>query len=167
MVHRTAFYGLSIFTSVLQTFFGFYAGFVNGNSPYLYIFGKLAAGFSIFTWLWLSVLMYFNRRPLSTHFLARSLAHFVSFVGLGIVWISIGTMLATQMPPECNKNATPKGVGPWCAAACFSSALAFLSGIFSLSAAYIVYRAARTSGAGLEINVAQANKLRMEGPDLY
>ncbi|KAF6743883.1 hypothetical protein DFP72DRAFT_107820 [Ephemerocybe angulata] len=87
MIHRTAFYGLALFTAVLQTCFGFFAGFVRGYSPYLHIFGKLAGGASIATWIWLSVLMHYNRRPLSTHPLARSFAHFTTFIILSLVWL--------------------------------------------------------------------------------
>ncbi|TFK28240.1 hypothetical protein FA15DRAFT_652905 [Coprinopsis marcescibilis] len=78
---------LTLFTAALQTFFGFFAGFVNGKSQYLHIFGKIAAGVSIATWIWLSVLMYYNRRPLSTHALARSLAHVTSFMIISGTWL--------------------------------------------------------------------------------
>lgn len=77
------------------------------------------------------------------------------------IWIAIGIMIATQMPFECRAQTL------WCAAACFSSALAFLTAIFSLVAAILVYRAASSSGAGLAINVAQANKRHLHEVDNY
>lgn len=158
---RTAFYSLALFTACLQTVFGLIAGFLNGSSPFLYIFGKLAAGVSIATWIWLGVLIRYNRLPVSTHPLTRSAAHVISFGVLVPIWIAIGIMIATQMPFECRAQTL------WCAAACFSSALAFLTAIFSLVAAILVYRAASSSGAGLAINVAQANKRHLHEVDNY
>lgn len=115
---------------------------------------------AIATWAWLFVLMHYNRRPLSTHPLARSLAHFWTFLVLGAVWLALGIMIATQMPYECSVKDL------WCAGACFSSALAFLTSIFSCIAATLVYQAATTSGAGLEVNVAQASRRGLD-PDSY
>ncbi|TEB32865.1 hypothetical protein FA13DRAFT_229971 [Coprinellus micaceus] len=152
MINRTAFYGLALFTAVLQTCFGFFAGFVKGFSPYLHIFGKLAGATSIATWIWLSVLMHYNRRPLSTHPFARSLAHFTSFIILTGIWTALAIMIASQMAYECSVHDL------WCAVGCFSSALGFLTSIFSAIAATLVYQAAMTSGAGLEVNVAQASR---------
>ncbi|KAF5350589.1 hypothetical protein D9756_008599 [Leucocoprinus leucothites] len=56
MLSRTPFYSLALFTAVLQTFFGFLASFINGKSPLLYIFGKIAGAASIATWLWIGIL---------------------------------------------------------------------------------------------------------------
>ncbi|PPQ74846.1 hypothetical protein CVT24_002904 [Panaeolus cyanescens] len=112
---RTPFYSLALFTAVLQTVFGTLAGFVNGNSPFLWIFGKLAGGLSIATWIWLAILFRYNHRPLSSHPLCRSLAHFISLTVLGTVWLAF-------------------------------------------TASIIVYRSARSSGAGLAVNVAQADR---------
>lgn len=93
----------------------------------------------------------FNHRPQSSHFLSRSYAHFTSFVVLAVVWLgeedpytscsverstltlvilsssrqtAVGIMLATQMPWECSAKTL------WCAAASFSSALAFCTSFF-------------------------------------
>ncbi|KAF9531128.1 hypothetical protein CPB83DRAFT_123261 [Crepidotus variabilis] len=157
---RTPFYNLVLLTSCLQTVFGTLAGFVNGRSPLLYIFGKLAGGLSIATWIWVAILMRFNRRPQSTSTLSRSTAHFSSFLVLSVVWLAVGIMLATQMPAECSVKML------WCAGAAFSSALAFCTSIFSLSAAIVIYRDAKASGAGLAVNVAQVDcKVRELGDD--
>ncbi|KXN83827.1 hypothetical protein AN958_00254, partial [Leucoagaricus sp. SymC.cos] len=118
------FSGLALFTAVLQTFFGFLASFINGRSPLLYIFGKIAGAASIATWVWIGILFRFNNRPLSTHPLTRSLAHFTSFVVLGLAWLGIGIMLVTQVVFECRSKDL------WCAASSFSATLAFLTGTF-------------------------------------
>ncbi|KAF8909749.1 hypothetical protein CPB84DRAFT_1765371 [Gymnopilus junonius] len=123
-VKRTPFYSVTLFTAVLQSVFGVLAGFVNGRSPYLYIFGKLAGGLSIFTWVWIAVLFRYNRKPQSSHFLSRSYAHFASFTAFFVVWLAVGIMLASQMPWECRAKML------WCAAASFSSALAFCTSFF-------------------------------------
>ncbi|KAF8179910.1 hypothetical protein BJ912DRAFT_982151 [Pholiota molesta] len=149
--HRTPFYGMAVFTAFLQSVFGIIAGFVNGNSPYLYIFGKLAGG---------SILFRFNRRPQSTNPLSRSYAHFVSFTFLAVVWLAVGIMLATQMPWECSAKTL------WCAAASFSSALAFCISFFSTGAAVMIHRAAARSGAGLSVNVAQIEKRELPVDDM-
>ncbi|KAF9484290.1 hypothetical protein BDN70DRAFT_872784 [Pholiota conissans] len=151
-LNRTPFYGTALFTAILQSVFGIIAGFVNGRSPYLYIFGKLAGGLSVATWIWIGILFRYNRRPQSTNPLSRSYAHFVSFTFLAVVWLAVGIMLATQMPWECSAKTL------WCAAASFSSALAFCTSFSSTGAAIIIYRAAARSGAGLSVNVAQIDK---------
>ncbi|KAF8153296.1 hypothetical protein B0H34DRAFT_723002 [Crassisporium funariophilum] len=156
MVCRTAFYGMALFTAILQMVFGTLAGFVNGRSPFLHIFGKLAGGMSIVTWVWIAILMSYNHRPLSTHPLCRCYAHFISFTIFGAVWLAVGIMLSTQMPWECSSKTL------WCAAASFSSALAFCTSFLSIAAAIVVYRAAARSGAGLAVNVAQACKRELE-----
>ncbi|KAF9045298.1 hypothetical protein BJ165DRAFT_1404513 [Panaeolus papilionaceus] len=155
-IKRTPFYSLALFTALLQSVFGTLAGFVNGNSPFLWIFGKLAGGLSIATWIWLGVLLRYNNRPLSGHPLCRSLAHFISLTVFGVVWLAVGIMLASQMPWECNAKTL------WCAAASFSSALAFCTSLFSFTASILVYRAANSSGAGLAVNVAQADRKEYE-----
>jgi len=121
------------------------------------VFGKLAGALSVVTWVWVAILyvschscifnnfftsnsLYYNRRPQSSNPLCRSYAHFISFLILSAVWIgrvyvnlcptngsdprsiAIGIMIATQMPWECEAKML------WCAAACFSSALAFCTG---------------------------------------
>ncbi|CAA7263327.1 unnamed protein product [Cyclocybe aegerita] len=144
--------GLSLFTAILQSVFGTLAGFVNGRSPHLWIFGKLAGGLSVFTWVWIAILLHFNDRPQSTNPLCRSYAHFGSFAVFGGVWLAVGIMLATQMPWECEAKTL------WCAAASFSSALAF--------SATLIYRSAARSGAGLAVNVAQAGKVERDVSDL-
>ncbi|KAF5309963.1 hypothetical protein D9619_010261 [Psilocybe cf. subviscida] len=149
---RTPFYSLALFTAVLQSVFGVLAGFVNGRSPYLHIFGKLAGGLSLGTWIWIAILLRYNHRPSSTNPLCRSYAHFASFSLFAVVWLALGIMLATQMPWECSVKML------WCAAASFSCALAFCTSFLSIAAAVIVYHAAATSGAGLAVNVAQAEK---------
>lgn len=168
------------------------------------VFGKLAGALSVVTWVWVAILyvschscifnnfftsnsLYYNRRPQSSNPLCRSYAHFISFLILSAVWIgrvyvnlcptngsdprsiAIGIMIATQMPWECEAKML------WCAAACFSSALAFCTGFSgkftsryilglypslilyptALGACIIIYRAAAASGAGLAINIAQ------------
>ncbi|PPQ68094.1 hypothetical protein CVT25_014257 [Psilocybe cyanescens] len=153
---RTPFYSLALFTAVLQSVFGVLAGFVNGRSPYLYIFGKLAGALSIATWIWIAILLRFNRRPQSSHFLCRSYMHFSSFVVFGVVWLAVGIMLATQMPWECRAKTL------WCAAASFSSALAFCTSFLSMAAAAIIHTSASASGAGLSVNVAQIDKRELE-----
>ncbi|KAF9556070.1 hypothetical protein CPC08DRAFT_107035 [Agrocybe pediades] len=158
--NRTPFYSLALFTAVLQSVFGVLAGFVNGRSPYLYIFGKLAGGLSVGTWMWIAVLLKCNHRPQSTHFLCRSYAHFTSFTIFSIVWLAVGIMLATQMPWECGANKTL-----WCAAASFSSALAFCTSFFSIAAAVFIYRGSKATGAGLSVNVAQIEKRELESLD--
>ncbi|KDR76877.1 hypothetical protein GALMADRAFT_245972 [Galerina marginata CBS 339.88] len=155
-VNRTPFYSLALFTAVLQSVFGVLAGFVNGRSPYLYIFGKLAGGLSVVTWIWITILFRFNRKPESSHFLCRSYAHFASFTVFAIVWLAVGIMLATQMPWECGAKTL------WCAAASFSSALAFCTSFFSLAAAIVIYKSSSTSGAGLSVNVSQIGKRELE-----
>jgi len=84
-------------------------------------------------------------------------------------------MLTTQMPYECAAQTL------WCAAASFSSALAFctgfsckflplsvglqpLSDLFSTAptASYIIYTTACASGARLAVNVAQADGCKWE-----
>jgi len=155
-VKRTPFYSLALFTAVLQSVFGILAGFVNGRSPYLYIFGKLAGGLSVVTWIWIAILFRYNRRPQSSHFLCRSYAHFASFTAFAVVWLAVGIMLASQMPWECSAKTL------WCAAASFSSALAFCTSFFSLGAAILIFKAASSSGAGLSVNVAQIDKRDLE-----
>ncbi|PFH47595.1 hypothetical protein AMATHDRAFT_67428 [Amanita thiersii Skay4041] len=157
---RTAFYGLALFTACLQTLFGTLAGFINGHSRYLYIFGKIAGLMSLLTWLWIAVLLGHNSRPNSSKPLTRSLAHFVSFIVIAIVWLALGVMLATQMPPECDAHTL------WCTAAAFSTSLAFLTSLFSAISASIVYISAQRSGAGLSVNVAQARDLAITNPRL-
>lgn len=79
-------------------------------------------------------------------------------------------MLATQMPYECGAKML------WCAAASFSSALAFCTGFFgkmipddfgyssssshsiAFGAMLIVRRNAANSGEGFTVNVAHADK---------
>ncbi|KAF8801204.1 hypothetical protein BYT27DRAFT_7235844 [Phlegmacium glaucopus] len=158
-LNRTAFYIAALFTAILQSVFGTLAGFVNGQSPCLYVFGKLAGALSIATCIWIAILMRYNRRPQSTNPLCRSYTHFMSFAVFGVAWLAIGIMLATQMPWECN------GKTLWCAAASFSSALAFCTSISSIIAAYLVYRSAASSGAGLVVNVDQPSKRELT-PDM-
>jgi len=153
---RTPFYSLAVFTAVLQSVFGIMAGFVNGQSPYLHFFGKLAGVLSIVTWIWIAILFRYNRRPQSSHSLCRSYFHFASFAVFSIVWLAVGIMLASQMPWECGAKTL------WCAAASFSSALAFCTSFFSLGAAIIIYKTASTLGAGLSVNVAQIDKRELE-----
>jgi len=155
IMQRTPFYSWAFFTAILQSVFGILAGFVNGRSPFLYIFGKVAGGLSIATWIWIGVLLKFNHKPQSSSPLCRSLTHFVSFSVFGVVWLAVGIMLATQMPWECGANKTL-----WCAAASFSSALAFCTSFLSTAAAIVIYRAAATTGAGLAVNVAQLDSKR-------
>ncbi|KAF8624715.1 hypothetical protein AX17_007046 [Amanita inopinata Kibby_2008] len=150
---RTPFYSLAFFTACLQTLFGTLAGFINGQSQYLYIFGKIAGLVSVCTWFWIAVLLGFNSSPMSTHPLARSLPHFISFTIFGIVWLALGIMLATQTRPECSAHTL------WCTAAAFSTSLAFLTSLFSSISAIVVYIAAIRSGAGLSVNVAQARDM--------
>ncbi|PPQ68091.1 hypothetical protein CVT25_014254 [Psilocybe cyanescens] len=153
---RTPFYSLALFTAVLQSVFGV-AGFVNGRSPYLYVFGKLAGALSIATWIWIAILLRFNRRPQSSHFLCRSDMHFTSFVVFGVVWLAVGIMLATKMPWECRAKTL------WCAAASFSSALAFCTSflcalcVFFLSMPRHIYSSllARYSPLSLCPNIPQ------------
>ncbi|KJA21309.1 hypothetical protein HYPSUDRAFT_67832 [Hypholoma sublateritium FD-334 SS-4] len=160
IVNRTPFYGMAIFTAVLQSVFGTVAGFVNGRSPYLYVFGKLAGGLSVATWVWIGILFKFNHRQESSSPLCRSYAHFVSFVFLATVWLAVGIMLASQMPWECGAKTL------WCAAASFSSALAFCTSLFSTGAAVIIYRSAARTGAGLSVNVAQIGKRELPVDDM-
>ena len=58
------------------------------NTPFLTdIFGKLAGALSIATWLWIGLLLLYNRRPQSSNPLSRSYAHCVSFGVLSVGWI--------------------------------------------------------------------------------
>lgn len=153
---RTPLYSLALFTSVLQSFFGFLASFTDGKSPLMYVFGKIAGSLSIATWLWLGVLLRFNNKPVSTHPLTRSFAHFVSFVLLSLVWLALGIMLATQAAYECDAKTL------WCAASSFSTALAFLTSTFSVIAASSIWLGAKCSGGGLSVNVAQINNRMLD-----
>lgn len=91
------------------------------------IFGKLAAGVSIATWIWLGVLyvhpffvtptpkkkrltyvmlnfgnrIRYNRLPVSTHPLTRSSAHVISFLVLVPIWIGSSVLLLPPLPPVC------------------------------------------------------------------
>lgn len=78
---------------------------------------------------------------------------------LTLLTTALGIMLLTQMPAECSVHDL------WCAAACFSTALCFLTSTSSGIAATLVYQAAVTSGAGLEVNVAQACRRGID-PDM-
>ncbi|KAL9709193.1 hypothetical protein Ac2012v2_007548 [Leucoagaricus gongylophorus] len=149
MFSRIPFYSLALFTAVLQTFFGFLASFINGKSPLLYIFGKIAGAAAMATWSWIGLLFRYNNRPLSTQPLTRSLAHFTSFSVLGLVWFGIGIMLATQAIYECRSKTL------WCATSSFATALAFLTGTFSGIAALLIWSGSKKTGAGLSVNVAQ------------
>ncbi|KAF8961406.1 hypothetical protein BDZ97DRAFT_1759966 [Flammula alnicola] len=142
----------------LVRYFGGFREWTVAISLYLW---KTRGGLSIVTWIWIAVLFRFNRRPQSTNPLCRSYAHFVSFLFFAVVWLAIGIMLATQMPWECGVSKTL-----WCAAASFSSALAFCISLFSTGAAIIIYRAAATSGAGLSVNVAQTDKRELPVDDM-
>ncbi|TFK32403.1 hypothetical protein BDQ12DRAFT_692528 [Crucibulum laeve] len=151
-LQRSAFYGLALFTAGLQTIFGLIAASINGRSPHLSIFGYIAAGVSILTWAWIGTLMRFNGRPFSTSILTRASVHFFSFVSATVIWLALGIMLATQAPFECQVRTL------WCAAASFSSVLAFMTFFFSSISALLIHLGVQKHGAGLGVNVAEINR---------
>lgn len=53
----------------------------------LVIFGFLAVGFAMFSWIWASVLLAYNDRPSSTARLATVRTHLISAIVLVVVWL--------------------------------------------------------------------------------
>ncbi|RDB17194.1 hypothetical protein Hypma_001845 [Hypsizygus marmoreus] len=158
---RTTFYSLTLAAAVLETAFGFLAAFTVQVSLYMWIFTLMSGIASGITWIWVSVLLSYNNRPLSSHTLARASTHFISFVVFTAAWLAISIMITTQLPAECNFETSYDGlVYAWCAFSSVALAFSWLTCIFSAVSTLLVHRASRIfrSGAGLAGNVAQSDK---------
>ncbi|KAF9458253.1 hypothetical protein BDZ94DRAFT_114950 [Collybia nuda] len=155
---RTTLYSLTLAFALCGSIFGYISSFMDGFSPYLIIFGKISGSVATVTWIWTSVLLSYQNRAYSTHWLTRSSVHFYSFVVFAIIWLGLGIMLSTQVSRECDFKTASDGLAySWCGLSATASVLAFLISLMSIPTALLIYVTAWESGAGLEVNVAQAD----------
>ncbi|RDB17111.1 hypothetical protein Hypma_001679 [Hypsizygus marmoreus] len=95
---------------------------------------------SIATWAWIVILLFHSVQRGSMNILTQPLTHVVSFAVLTLVWLALSTMLATQLPSDCNTGNHPDGAAyVWCAMGGVSTGFACLVFLFSTVSLTLVY----------------------------
>ncbi|GLB39601.1 hypothetical protein LshimejAT787_0701110 [Lyophyllum shimeji] len=159
---RTTFYSLTLAFGVFQTIVACMNTIFSeyGFAPFMQIFAGITLGWATITWIWTSVLLSYNNRPLSSHGLTRALPHFASFTVFAVGWLALTIMLGQQFPLQCDFKAYSDGEAYlWCPLGATSFGLSFVLFAFCVTSAAIVYFSARRTGAGLSANVAHADKM--------
>ncbi|KAF8064903.1 hypothetical protein FPV67DRAFT_160394 [Lyophyllum atratum] len=156
---RTTFYSLTLALGVCETVIAAVNTINKGFAPYMQIFSGITAGWALVTWIWISVLLSCNNRPLSSHALTRASTHFKSFTVFAVTWLALTIMLGTQFPLQCDfKTYSDGDANLWCGLGSSTFTVSLLLFAFSLVSAVIVKTSARKTGAGLSANVAHVDK---------
>ncbi|TFK65944.1 hypothetical protein BDN72DRAFT_844926 [Pluteus cervinus] len=99
---RAAFYSFALCFALFETIL---AAIVAA----LYVFKQtlhsnlIASVIGVPTLVWISVLLAYNNRLSSTHFLARATTHFNSFVVMSLIWLGVSIFLSSLVPLSCRK----------------------------------------------------------------
>ncbi|PPQ76002.1 hypothetical protein CVT24_006559 [Panaeolus cyanescens] len=148
---RTVFYSLVLGFGVVQTIISSFCGIFDGFSDLRLLFGRIALGVSVPTWVWTSVLLAYHNRPLQSHIFTKKTLHLISFVLFAIVWLVIGIVLLTQAPTECDFERYSDGLaGIWCGFTAATGTGGLVLAILCATTAVFVHR----SQASEEGNIA-------------
>ncbi|KAG7096061.1 hypothetical protein E1B28_006742 [Marasmius oreades] len=166
---RTTLYSLILFFAICEDVIGpmFGAAFFFAPRTTFAIFKFVAALISLLTWIWVAVLLSYNRRPSSNRGITKAAAHFYSLLVLCILWLAVGIMFSTEAHYQC--TVIPEMVSRYedvnvhldtptiyCSATIPSLVLSLLLFALTGGAAFFVYHTTRQAGASLiDSNVAQ------------
>ncbi|KAL0575378.1 hypothetical protein V5O48_006591 [Marasmius crinis-equi] len=116
-------------------------------------FAGIAIPCSLFTWIWASILLSYNRRLYSTDTITRASAHCISTMVLSIVWLAIAIGLFAT-----GAGCLPEAY-PFSAVCQFNLSLAMLAlSLFILLGSVSLFILVRTKNYGVQVtavNVAQ------------
>ncbi|KAH9474531.1 hypothetical protein JR316_0012992 [Psilocybe cubensis] len=129
----TTLYGLVILFALGETALGWWAGFTNGWSHHLRLFGRFAGVISLCAWIWVGILLSYHNRPGSTHPLTQTFVHLHTFTMLTGLYLALGIAIASQVPAECGEGYSDGLSGMWCGVSASACAVAFLLGVLCQS----------------------------------
>ncbi|KAJ8081412.1 hypothetical protein PM082_007254 [Marasmius tenuissimus] len=118
-------------------------------------FAGIASLCSLFTWIWASVLLSYNRRFYSTQTVTRASAHCISTMVLSIVWFVISIMVFAFVGASgtCSNRLNLFETCPFnLSLGCLCLSLSILLGSVSL---YIYLRTTKRGAQIAQVNVAQ------------
>ncbi|ESK90920.1 hypothetical protein Moror_16421 [Moniliophthora roreri MCA 2997] len=152
---RMSLYGFILATGICQTVIASYLAAYSWRDQkdldyarhYLPYFSVVAAVLGMMSWIWTSVLLSYNNKPLSSRRLAFVLPHVISFLIMAVLWLAVGIMFLTDLRYSCTSGVGSEGLfQAWCGLGATVGALALLLCLLSTGTTFSVYWVAKKSG---------------------
>ncbi|KAF9257171.1 hypothetical protein L218DRAFT_134355 [Marasmius fiardii PR-910] len=148
---RTALYSLIIVFGVLESGIAVFHALL-GSDTTERVFVSLAAGFSLISWIWASVLLAYHRRPLTRRTLTRASTHFYTLAVLCVLELAVAIMVLARTRRGCDSRDDFE----FCWVRGVNGGLSMgLSATLAASASYVYFRTVREGESLSESNVAR------------
>ncbi|KAL0563678.1 hypothetical protein V5O48_018388 [Marasmius crinis-equi] len=128
----------------------------------LQAFAGLVTSFSMFSWVWASVLLSYHRRPYAERALTRASTHFYTLIVLAVLHFVCGILILAHTVPE--RHGQCDGVElNWCWIHIVDGVLSLVLAIPLAASAIYVYL--RTVGGGGGLSTSNVARFDGEGPE--
>ncbi|KAF8173922.1 hypothetical protein BJ912DRAFT_1065018 [Pholiota molesta] len=152
---RTTFYSLTLALALMNQGLGIYLSITSDFSPNQWKFAIIIAATSFYTWIWTTVLLIYNNRPLSTHALTKASAHYYSFLPLVPIYFAAGIMILSQVHYNCGTTRYSDGEAEgWCGSGATAGSLSIVQSFIAAFAVWSIRRSVAASPDGLRSNVS-------------